>query len=126
MISGKCYIEHRWQKEFLQNNHKRKKNDPWVIKEITMEVEHSLRNTDLINQKQASVNTNEALEIIQSRKDRRTKGNVGNTRALGRHHSTWVMDNTRVMERCVSCGCSRTKRKAELFLKREQEQQMCQ
>lgn len=67
-----------------------------------------------------------ALEIIQSRKDRRKKGNVGNTRALGRHHNTWVMDSTCIMERCVSCGCSRTKRKAELFLKRESEQQMCQ
>lgn len=75
MISGKCYIEHRWQKEFLQNNHKHKKNDPWVIKEITMELEHSLRNADLINQKQASVNTNEwPLKLSRAEKTDERKG----------------------------------------------------
>lgn len=75
MVSGKCYIEHRWQKEFLQNNHKCKKNDPWVIKEITTELEHSLRNADLINQKQASVNTNEwPLKLSRAEKTGERKG----------------------------------------------------
>lgn len=75
MISGKCYIEHQWQKEFLQSNHNYKKNDPWVIKEITTELEHSLRNADLINQQQASVDTNERpLKLSRAAKTGERKG----------------------------------------------------